>query len=234
MPTVPTSPKTKMPEGYVKARLQIEGGETIEALFNPTELTISKGNAWTFDPIKGTSFPKGKFGGGKPREIQVSLLLDRSLPNEGLSVKEISDKLFKMMDVPAGGGGGGAKSVPPLVTFQWGEMMPFKAACTSLTVAFQLFQPNGTPIRADVKLALTQAEAATSASSNSPATPTNPTTRSEGGLGVHVVRDGDTLQSIAYKAYDDPGRWRTIAEANGVDNPLHLRRGTPLNLPRID
>jgi Contractile injection system tube protein/LysM domain len=223
-----------MPDGYVKAKLAIEGGETIQALFNPTEFTITKGNNWTFDAIKGTSLPKGKFGGGKPREMQVSLLLDQSLPNGGMSVKEITDKLFKMMDVPSGAGGGGAKAVPPLVTFQWGEMIPFKAACTSLTVAFQLFKPNGTPIRADVKLALTQAEAATSASSKAGNRPTNPTTRSDGGLGVHVVRDGDSLQSVAYRTYGDPARWRLIAEANGIDNPLHLRRGTSLNLPRLD
>ena len=41
-----------MPDGYVKAKLAIEGGETIQALFNPTEFTITKGNNWTFDPIK--------------------------------------------------------------------------------------------------------------------------------------------------------------------------------------
>jgi Contractile injection system tube protein/LysM domain len=223
-----------MPDGYVKAKLAIEGGETIQALFNPTEFTITKGNNWTFDAIKGTSLPKGKFGGGKPREMQVSLLLDQSLPNGGMSVKDITDKLFKMMDVPSGSAGGGAKAVPPLVTFQWGEMIPFKAACTSLTVAFQLFKPNGTPIRADVKLALTQAEAATSASSSAGKRRTNPTTRSDGGLGVHVVRDGDSLQSVAHRTYGDPTRWRLIAEANGIDNPLHLRRGTSLNLPRLD
>ena len=88
------------------------------------------------------------------------------------------------MEVPSGAGGGGANAVPPLVTFQWGEMIPFKAACTSLTVAFQLFKPNGTPIRADVKLALTQAETATSASANSANKKANPTTRSAGGLGI--------------------------------------------------
>jgi len=222
------------PDGYVKAKLAIEGGETIQALFNPTEYTITKGNNWTFDPIKGNSLPKGKFGGGKPREMQVNLLLDQTLPNGGMSVKEITDMLFKMMDVKGSAGAGAGDAVPPLVTFQWGEMIPFKAACTSLTVAFQLFKPNGTPIRADVKLALTQAETATSASSGSKKKPQNPTTRSAGGLGVHVVKDGDTLQSVAHHTYGDPNRWRLIAEANGVDNPLHLRSGTALNLPRID
>ena len=222
------------PDGYVKAKLAIEGGETIDALFNPTEFTITKGNNWTFDPIKGTSLPTGKFGGGKPREMQVNLLLDQSLPNGEMSVKDITDKLFKMMEVKGGTGAGAGDAVPPLVTFQWGEMIPFKAACTSLTVAFQLFQPNGTPIRADVKLALTQAETATSASSNSKNRGQNPTTRSAGGLGVHVVKDGDTLQSVAHSTYGDPNSWRLIAEANGIDNPLHLRRGSALSLPRVD
>jgi hypothetical protein len=223
-----------MPKGYVKAKLAIEGGETIEALFNPTEFNITKTNDWSFDAIKGTSLPKGKFGGGKPREMQVNLLLDQSLPNDGMSVKEITDKLFKMMEVPSGSSAGGPGSVPPLVTFQWGEMIPFKAACTSLTVTYQLFEPNGTPIRADVKLSLIQAETASSKSSNSPAKKGNPTTRSAGGLGIHVVRDGDSLPSIAHDAYGDPNHWRVIAEANGIDNPLHLRRGTALDLPRLD
>ena len=45
---------------------------------------------------------------------------------------------------------------------------------------------------------------------------------------MHRVRDGDTLPSISYRAYGDATRWRLIAEANGVDNPLHLRRGSSL------
>ena len=223
-----------MPSGYVKAKLKIEGGDEINLLFNPTEYTVTKGNDWKFTPKKGKSLPEPEFGGGKPREIQVSLLLDQTLPNRGKSVQEITDKLFKMMEVKGAGGAGAGDAVPPLVTFQWGEMIPFKAACTSLTVAFQLFKPNGTPIRADVKLALTQAETASSASSNSANKKGNPTTRSEGGLGVHVIKDGDSLQSVAHHTYGDPNRWRLIAEANGIDNPLHLRRGTALSLPRVD
>ena len=36
--------------------------------------------------------------------MQVNLLLDQSLPNGGMSVKDITDKLFKMMEVPSGSG----------------------------------------------------------------------------------------------------------------------------------
>ena len=48
------------------------------------------------------------------------------------------------------------------------------------------------------------------------------------------MRDGDSLPSIAYDAYGDPTRWRPIAEANGIDNPMHLRRGTELTIPTLD
>ena len=42
------------------------------------------------------------------------------------------------------------------------------------------------------------------------------------------------LAVIAYAAYGDPTRWRLIAEANGIDDPLRLRRGTPLTIPRLE
>jgi nucleoid-associated protein YgaU len=48
------------------------------------------------------------------------------------------------------------------------------------------------------------------------------------------VRDGDSLPSIAYDAYGDPTQWRVIAEANDVDDPLRLRRGTDLRIPTLE
>jgi hypothetical protein len=221
------------PDGFKKAELQIDGGETIQVLFNPTEYTITKTNTWNFKQVKGKSLPPASFGGGNPREVSLSLMLDVSLL-QGKSVLDITNKLFKMMDVPAGSGSGQSSSSPAFVTFRWGAVDTFKAACTSLTVAYQLFQPNGVPIRADVKLQLKQAAEASSASSGSANRPQNPTTRGHQGLGVHTVQDGDTLPSIAYRAYGDATRWRVIAESNGVDNPFHLRRGAALMLPELE
>jgi nucleoid-associated protein YgaU len=113
-------------------------------------------------------------------------------------------------------------------------VIPFKAVCTSLTVAYKLFKPTGEPIRAEVKMTLKQADKASSASSNSGSRGQNPTTRANAGHGVHTVKDGDSLQSIAYGAYGDATVWRAIADANGIENPLHLRRGRALSLPKLD
>ncbi len=169
--------------------------------------------------------------------MQVNLLLDQTLPNGGKSVKDITDSLFKMMEVPVGRRRRQPElACPPLVTFQWGEMIPFKAACTSLTVAFQLFKPNGTPIRADVKLALTQAERAPRRRARTPA---NRPTQPDDALGGRARRARRAATATrCSRSPTRPTATRTaggsIAEANGVDNPLHLRRGTALNLPRLD
>src|SRR5205085_7354580 len=112
--------------------------------------TITKTNTWNFKAVKGKSLPPASFGGGNPREVSLTLMLDVSLL-QGQSVLDITNKLFKMMDVPSGSGSGGASSAPSFVTFRWGAVDTFKAACTSLTVAYQPFRPNGEPIRPDAK-----------------------------------------------------------------------------------
>ena len=224
----------KMPPGYVKAKLAIEGGETIQVLFNPTEYTITKGNNWTFDPIKGNSLPKGKFGGGKPREMQVNLLLDQTLPNGGMSVKDITDKLFKMMEVKATSGAGAGDAVPAARHLPVGRDDPVQGG---LHLAHRRLPAVRAERLADPRRRQARAHAGGDGDLRRRATRrTRSRTRRRartGGLGVHVVKDGDTLQSLAHQTYGDPNRWRLIAEANGVDNPLHLRRGTALNLPRL-
>jgi hypothetical protein len=212
-----------IPQGYQSAKLEIEGGETIECAFNPNSYTVSKTNVWNFKPTTGVDLPDGEFGGGLPQRVSLSLLLDVSLLGPDQSIKDTADKLFKMMEAGGGGGGGGS---PPKVTFTWGSVRMAKSVPVSLTVQYVLFHENGEPIRATVDLEIAQAEKAEKGQ--------NPTTRAITGLRVHRVKDGDSLPSIAYDSYGDPTRWRAIAEANGVDNPFHLRRGSELTIPRIE
>jgi hypothetical protein len=227
-------PPAHYPANYQKAKLAIDRGATIDCLFNPTDFTVAKTNNWTFKEIKGNSFPPPEYGGGLPRELTLNLLLDSTLVPSTPTVMSMCDDLFKMMEVPGGQQAGGAESRPAFVTFSWGAYLGFKAACTSLTVAYQLFKPNGEPIRAEVRMTLKQTEPASTASASTANKSGNPTTRALPGVAVHTVQEGDSLPGIAYKAYGDATRWRTIAEANGVDNPLHLRRGSALTLPKLE
>jgi nucleoid-associated protein YgaU len=231
LPGAPAAPAAAAPvTGFQKAKLVIDKFGDLPCYFNPTEYSVSKTNEWKYKQVTGTSFAPPEFGGGGPRQLELSLLFDRQLELKGntavkepsRSVKESTAILLDMMEVPDGKSGGAPTAAPPFVTFHWGHFV-FKGACTSLSIAFKLFSVTGEPIRAEVKLTLKQAEAAPAGQ--------NPTTRSIPAVAVHTVSDGDSLPSIAYATYRDPTRWRTVAEANGIDNPLHIRRGTTLMLP---
>src|SRR3954466_14171048 len=125
------------PSGFTKATLTIDGGPEIECYFNPTEYSISKTNEWTYEKVTGTSLPPAVFSGGAPRQMELSLLLDQTLFTGKMTVQAATDALFKMMEVPAGKSGGGTTAAPPMVKFNWGKIVGFKAVCTSLTVAYK-------------------------------------------------------------------------------------------------
>lgn len=49
--------------------------------------------------------------------------------------------------------------------------------------------------------------------------------------GKYAVNRGDTLSAIAQRTYGDAGAWRAIAQANGIEEPRHIRPGQVLLLP---
>jgi hypothetical protein len=210
-----------IPQGFQRAKLVIDGGTTIECAFNPQSYTISKRNVWTYKPTQGKDLPDPEFGGGMPMSYRLSLLLDVSLDGPDNSVKDQANKLMQAMH-----GGGTA---PKFITFGWGSVKLPKAVPVSISIQYALFHPNGEPVRALVDLELSQAEQLTPAGKAQ-----NPTTRGTPGLRSHTVRAGDSLASVAYASYGDATLWRLVAEANGVDDPLALRRGTVLTIPRMD
>ena len=139
-----------------------------------------------------------------------------------------------MMEVKEGQTAAALGAVPPFVTFRWGRETTFKSVCTSLTVAFKLFRPNGDPIRADVKMTLKQAETAGTASANGANRAGNPTTRANAGHGVHTVKDGDTLPSIAYRRLRRRDRLARDRRRQRDREPAAPAPRPPAHLPKLD
>lgn len=50
---------------------------------------------------------------------------------------------------------------------------------------------------------------------------------------IHVVKDGESIHSIANQYYKDSGKWYIIAEANHIFNPFkEIYTGIKLIIPR--
>lgn len=218
-----------VPSGFQKAKLEVEGGTPLECWFNPTQYSIQKANTWTTRPAVGTSLPPAQFGGGNARELSVELLFDAGPDGD---ISPATDKLFQMMEVEPGlATATPSQARPPTLKLSWGTFLSFTAVCKQLNVQFTLFRPDGTPTRATATLSLVQVEKDQRSGRGTPARRQNPTSHSDHRVRSHLVREGDTLHSIAYVHYGDPTRWQLIAERNGIDDPLRLRRGDSLTIP---
>ena len=147
---MPAPPPPPPAANFVKAKLIIDGGMTLDCYFNPTEYSLTKANEWKYENVTGTSFTEPEFTGGQPRQMELSLLFDQTFPVQDDRARGTA-ALLDAMEVPSGQSGGTPTAVPPFVTFQWGALI-FKGAMTNLACSYKVFRPDGEPIRADVKL----------------------------------------------------------------------------------
>ena len=212
----------------VKAALEPEQGEPIECLFNPAELTLSKSNSWTAKPAKGKNTPPLRFQEGKSGSLSMSLILDTT--HDGSPVTAHTNRLLSLMRVDEslpGSDRSNNRARPPWVRFRWGGFHSFKAVLEQLSLTFTYFASDGTPLRAKADVTLTQYE------DEQAWGPQNPTSGTPTPHRLHHVVPGETLDRIAATYFGDATRWRMIAEANGVTDPLRLPAGKALVIPEL-
>jgi len=194
--------------------------DRIEFPFNPKEWAITHTAEWKTETTK-KSTPPPEFKGPKPASASVEIFLDES-DKDGGDISKTVVKLRKLV-VPEPTSVSGNKPSAPHVLFEWGEAIRFKGYVDSVAVKYTMFRGQGTPIRGTVTVAMKEFP--------EPTAKQNPTSGSLPGHRTHRVVAGDTLASIAYTEYGDPGTWRRLAEANGIDDPLRVRDGVVLHVP---
>jgi nucleoid-associated protein YgaU len=213
--------------GPVKAYLEIENGDKIDCMFNPAELTISKSNTWKPPgEAKGKNAPELRFQAGQSATLTLSLTFDTT--RDGTAVTDHTDALLGLMKVDPklpGGDKNRNSHRPPWVKFHWGSTHSFKAVVDQLKIRFTYFASNGMPLRAKADLTLKQWKDEAELPLQNP-TSSTPTLHS-----VHQLLPGETLDRVASTHYGDPTRWRIIAEANNILDPLDLPKGATLAIP---
>lgn len=212
----------------VKAFLRTEQGKQIDCLFNPAELTITKANSWDAPESKGREAPDLRFQAGQPGTLTLSLTLDTTA--KGTDVTEHTNALLDLLRIdPAlpGSDRERNKARPPWVEFHWGKLHSFKAVVERLQIKFTYFASSGMPLRAKADLALKQYKDEAERPLQNPTSHT-PTLHT-----VHRLVHGETLDRVAAVHYADPTRWRLIAEANSIVDPLALAPGTLIVIPQI-
>ena len=212
--------------------------------FNPDKVVVTRQANTTNRPSSSSNggFPRGAspsiFRGAKPSSIALN-----GLVFHGGATKPRCDQLLNWLS-PGGGLLGSIASAAlaaatginlasrlPLVTFQWGPPeLGFLYDCnvTQVSITYNRFAPTGVPVRALVNVTLQEQPSFWGT------LPTNPTSGGLPGRSAHTVTAGESLAGIATATYGGPGRWRALADCNGIEDPLRIRPGDQVYLPNPD
>lgn len=209
-----------------KAFLLPERGDKIPCLFNPETIAVGRSNNWSSEPRPGRSVSTLRYTGANSGWMSMDLVFDTT--DTGTAVTTYTGPIMKLLepdpDLPSSDEASNNVR-PPTVTFNWGELHSFPAVVTNVSVRFTYFASTGVPLRAEMHLELRQYEA-------SSAFLQNPTSGTPEPHRVHRVQPGETLDRISAAYYGDATRWRELAAANAVEDPLSVRPGTILSIPR--
>jgi nucleoid-associated protein YgaU len=209
----------------------------IEVSYNPNAYSISKSVTWNEGTGDGRpaaktdrrkNAPAREFGGGQSRTLSLELFFDTT--EEKVEAKKdvriLTNQVAKLTrivrDMPK-------KPRPPICVITWGPQtqkgydLPFTGVLTQLGQRFNLFLPDGRPVRATLSVTFTEW-----------LDPKKDAKETDPEFTTRLVKRGDTLSSIAGEVYRDPTMWRVIAEANRLDDPRQVAVGLRLDIPKTD
>jgi nucleoid-associated protein YgaU len=198
-------------------------GDKVAVLFNPEEYTVNRDLTYAQMAVPGLSAPVVQFVHGNAQTLEMELLVDSYETNDqvaaGSDVRVLTQKVVSLMDIAP------TLHAPPPLIFSWGSLT-FTCVLQKCSQRFVLFRADGVPVRARLQMTFSEfrnveMEAREIKRETADYTKT------------HLVLEGETLPSIAFKVYGDAERWRPIALRSGIDDPSSLVIGQRLAGPRL-
>lgn len=205
----------------------VETGASFDVLFNPTEYSLSKDNAFAQAAVPGLTSPLLQFVHGSLQSLEMELFFDTyEQHGQGAGataaqsdVRNVTDQIVALMAINA------ATHAPPRVVFHWASLR-FTGVIAHVSQRFTMFLDSGIPVRALLQVTFSEwVDPAVEAMAVKRETATY--------TSVHVVGGGETLSAIAQTEYDDPRKWRPIAVANQLEDPRRLTPGLALAIPPL-
>lgn len=163
-----------------------------------------------------------------PEELKIEFILDGTKTLEGYvkeykslevtnQIKKFTDCVYKYE---------GKIHRPRFLIVHWGSDLTFKCVLSHMDVNYSLFKPNGDPLRAKVTASFIAYE-------TPKAVLKEKRTASPDLTHYRVVKQGDRLDRMTFKIYDDSGFFLQVASTNNLSNIRKLQAGSELYFPPI-
>lgn len=203
-------------------------GRKVTVQFNPETLKVALSNQIAGGDQRGGGAIQ--FSGRGTTKLSFDLWFDVSSPQPGgaaeTDVRRLTQAIALFLKPTEKGSGKKKEFIPPGVRFLWGTFL-FEGVMESMSESLDLFSPDGKPLRSNLSISLTKQDVEISFFEPPPpsAGGTAPGTEP-----LESAREGESVQQVAARQ-GRPEDWRSIADANDVENPRRLPAGTPLRMP---
>ncbi len=197
--------------------INVDTGQIVPVMFNPPEYQLQKTNQFAEIGIPGLDSSLLQFVRGSAQTLTMELFFDTS--DRGTDVRSFTDSVIAFTTLNP------HTHAPPQLLFIWGSLV-FPCVLESVSQQFDFFNPMGLPLRARLNVTLKGFDRLETLLSRVPLQSSDRTKQ-------RVVKSGETLQSIAAQEYGDARKWRPIAEASNLDNPLTIQPGQDLTVPTL-
>jgi hypothetical protein len=195
---------------------------TYTAYINPDQYTYNYSIEYSKQDVPGAGGQTLKFQQVEPATVTFDMYFDTTgiIPD---SSGDVNDQIADFQAITYGYNGD--IHSPNYLQLVWGTMI-FNGVLGSLSVTYQLFSPQGIPLRAKASVTFKNTadpeEIEKEENSNSPDM-----------THVRTVLEGDTLPLMCNRIYGDPSLYMEVARVNGLDQLTDLKAGTSIVFPPI-
>lgn len=192
------------------------------AMVNPENYTIDLKMETKGGQGQGTSGKQQKFAFKQPEEFTFEFLFDNTGIIDGKPKKEgITDDLKKLQDLAFKLDG--KVHEPRHIHLIWGTL-DFKGRITGMTINYKLFNPDGSPIRATVKVTIKKSIEEKERTAEERKSSPDLTHR-------RILKKGESLPWLCNIIYGDPKYYIQVARANNISNFRNIIEGTEIFFP---
>jgi len=190
------------------------------AMFNPESFSINHRVNYDRLETPGSIGAENKFRNIETQKLQFDFLVDGTGAS-GEKREVFADVLLFKYTV----GYFGEIHQPHFLVLNWG-LLVFKCVLDSMQIRYELFRPDGTPLRA--KITATFSEHTENRLESLLANRSSPDLTHE-----RIVMEGDTLPLMTYRIYGDSSYYLEVARINGLDNFRKIKPGDKIIFPPL-
>ena len=215
-------------ESYEKSDQSGSPVGTFEAFYNPSTFTSSYALKYNEKAAEGQTKKEMEYGGYEPATFSFELLLDgtgASAPNASTNpTATVPTKIKEFMDVVYGFNSSSHRA--SYLKVIWGGSTIDKCVLTGVNFTYDLFSPNGDPLRA--KLACSFKEYSYEELIKAEEGKQSPDVTH-----IRVVQQGDRLPTMCERIYGDAKLYLQVARANNLLDYRNLVPGSKIFFPPL-